>query len=384
MVKTSLYLQTHPVAESFRTLRARFSFQLLLFFCVAQLGPSPNALLAEGRIVSEHVQVHCPSEREWLARATIAELENCWRFVRALTGALGKRILVVASWERSNNLIDGNSGSVTIGLRDVEAETEHFLHEAALGMAHLALLKLSDGRAVQEESRFIEVGMAEMIAHDFLGSNRELSGTWVVSHFLDRMGILGLETQASWRSFSGNQIGLRTLSPGVTFLMVCRELYGAKKTLQLFESLKKRELSRALSDRFKERAAVLEEAWLQRVRNYPVTEDVTVTSDSDAPSLQQLAAEPAKVGGSEMLELRLLFERKPVVSSSLVVFVLEQETGQTYLAKPASEAGDRWVVVHLPIDPTGRDPAHEVDIVAVDKSGNVRHWTRKLGSQQKN
>ena len=95
MVKTSRYLQTHRVVESFRTLRAWFSFQLLLVFCVAQLGPPPNALLAQGRIVSEHVQVHCPSEREWLARATIAELENCWRFVRALTGALPKRILAL-------------------------------------------------------------------------------------------------------------------------------------------------------------------------------------------------------------------------------------------------------------------------------------------------
>lgn len=374
MVKISRCLRSEQIATSSRILRSVFLLLLLLW--AGRLGALPKPLFAQGRIVSEHVQIYTPSEREWLARATIAELENCWRFVRSLTGALPKQVLVVASWERSDNLIDGNADSVTIGLRDLQPEAEQFLHEAARGMARLALFNLSDGRAGQDESRFIELGMAEMITHDFLGSNRQLSGTWVVSHFLDRMGKLGLETQASWRSFSGDRVNLWTLSPGVTFLMVCRDLYGSKKTLQLFESLKKGELSKALSDRFKTRASELEEAWLERVRNYPVAEDVTLTSDSDPPLLQQVIAQPRKGSEDETLELRLLFEGSAGDTSSLVVFVFEQKSERTYLGVPASASGDRWVVAHLPIEPEGRDLAYTFDIVAVDKSGNVRHWTR--------
>lgn len=347
----------------------------ILSLCIP---PLVHTQSMDDRIVSKHVRVRVPIERQWLGRDTIADLERCWRFMNAATGeSLPRRILVVIDWNSTATTTNYQESSVSVGMSQSAAAADmknYLLHRAAAEMARLGLYELSRGAAVREDSEFLVEGMAETLVHEYERSSRSLSSAWVICHLLDRMKLLGLSVQTSWTTFSGGRRDLRAASPGITFLATCRELHGREKVLKLFESLRKGNLQQSLAAAFKTDATVLEEEWLKRVRNYRTGDDVTVTSEDDAPQLLKAVTEPAagKVGTS--LQLRLFVKDGTNDLYPQGVFLQDEASGQVLQAQLASEKGVKYISVALPLE-AGRQPGqYNYHVTAVDESGNVRNW----------
>ena len=55
----------------------------LLWDCLSAAGMPPQQTI--GRIVSKHVLIRLPSEREWLGQETISDLESCYVFMDKTT-----------------------------------------------------------------------------------------------------------------------------------------------------------------------------------------------------------------------------------------------------------------------------------------------------------
>jgi hypothetical protein len=245
-------------------------------------------------------------------------------------------------------------------------------------MARLGLLGLSLGRAAREESRFLLEGMSELLVHEYEASNRNLGGAWVIAHMLGQMKGLGLAQQSQWSVFAGTQHSLRTAAPGVTFLMTCRELHGRDSLFKFFEALKRSNLRDALSSAFKTPPATLESTWLQRVRDYDVSQDVTATTAEDAPYLDKMAA-VGSPGGS--LHVRLYLKDRASDLLPEGVFVLETTSGQIIQTRAGSDGAERFFAVEVPIEPGRRAGSYELAVTAVDESGNVRSWKQPYSLQ---
>jgi hypothetical protein len=327
-----------------------------------------------GLLVSEHVRMKIPVERQWLGRETMADLERCWSYVNgALDGKMPRRVLVTVLWESHEGSTDYGESSISIGMAHPAASADmksFVLHRAAVGMARLGLAELSKKGTLREESQFLAEGMCEMIAREYRQSTRGLAGAWVLAHFLDRTKLLGLVPQSSWSTFSRGRLDLRAVSPGVTLVATLRELYGRERTIKLFEAMKKEGLEEALTSTFRSPARVLEQAWIKKVRDYRISDEVTVTSDENAPRLRQMVSGTARPGGN--VQLRLSIEDIGQDFSPTSLFVLDEASGQVIEGKTGD--GGRFVVVQIPIDSKRPAGKCNVRITAVDDSGNVRHW----------
>jgi hypothetical protein len=359
-------------AHSFLTVVTILSFIIALLV---------HAQTMHDRILSEHVRVRVPIEREWLGRDTIMDLERCWRFMNAATGeGLPRRILVVIDWDSTATTTNYQESSILVGMSQsaAAADTKNYLlHGSALEMARLGLYYLSGGAALREDSEFLLEGMAEILVHEYERSSRSLGGAWIICHLLDRMKLLGLKVQTSWTTFSGGRHDLRAASPGITFLATCRELHGRERVLKLFESLRKGNLQQSLAAAFKTNAMVLEEEWLKRVRGYRAVDDVTVTSEDDAPQLLKAVPEPAAGKAGTSLQLRLFVKDGTNDLYPQGVFLQDEASGQVLQAQPASEKGAKYISVVIPLE-AGRQPGqYDYRITAVDESGNVRNWKGK-------
>src|SRR6266545_3873815 len=280
----------------------------LLFFLVS------SAQYVEAQVRSEHVRMKISMEREWLGRETIADLEQCWNYVNGATGRkLPRTVIVEVNWETADSSADPNESSISIGMNHpaAAANTKDFLlRHAAREMAFLGLAELSRGATLREENAFLAEGMAEILAREFDLSTKALTAAWVLAHFLDRIKPFSLDAMSSRSNFTGALQNLTSAAPGISFLMNCRERYGRERTLKLFETLKKSSLKEALSSTFKEPAAVLEEAWLKKIRNYPIPEELTITSEEDAPKLRETVLVPSTVRRGASLQLRMLIQNR--------------------------------------------------------------------------
>ena len=252
------------------------------------------------------------------------------------------------------------------------------LHCGGREMARLGLLVLSEGRAAREESRFLLEGMSELLVHEYEASNRNVEGAWVIAHMLDRMKRLGFAQQARWSAFAGTQHSLLTAAPGATFLMTCREQRGRDSLFKFFDALKRSNLQEALSTAFKSTPAVLESTWLQRVRDYDVSQDVTATTAEDAPSLQQMTA-VGSLGGS--LHVRLYLKDRAANLLPEDIFVLDATSGQIAQAQAGSDGAEQYFAVEMPIEPGRRAGSYELVVTVIDESGNVRSWKKPYSLQ---
>ena len=346
----------------------------LVILCVPLLSPAHVcAQYQGGMLVSEHVRMKIPVERQWLGRETMADLERCWSYVNgALDDKMPRRVLVTVLWESQEGLTNYGESSISIGMAHPAASADmksFVLHRAAVGMARLGLAELSRQGTVREENRFLAEGMCEIIAREFRQSTRGLAGAWVLAHFLERTKLLGLAPQSSWSSFSRGRLDLRAVSPGVTFVTTLRELYGRERTIKLFEAMKKEGLEEALTSTFRSPARVLDQAWIKKVRDYRISDEVTVTSEENAPRLLQMVSGPARPGGNVQLKLSIEDTGRDFSPASL--FVLDETSGQAIEGKTGE---GRFVLVEIPIDNKRPPGKSNFRITAVDDSGNVRHW----------
>ncbi len=188
---------------------------ILIVFAPAQAQPVSD------KIVSEHVRLRIPVEREWLGRDSIMDLERCWRFMNGATGErLPRKILVVIAWDKQSSFADPDLATISIGMNDPAAPPNlrrFLIHSAAREMARMGLLELARGIADREGSEFLFEGMSEILAREYDHSARSLESAWVVAHFLDRMKLLGLKAQSRWSEFSGGRqdpLAILLLQPG--------------------------------------------------------------------------------------------------------------------------------------------------------------------------
>jgi len=333
------------------------------------------------RIISEHLHVRIPIEREWLGRDAIMDLERCWRFMNAATGeSLPRRILVVIDWDGTATITNYEESRISIGMSPPAAAADtksYLLHSSAREMARLGLYGLSRGATLREDSQFLVEGMTKILVHEYERSSRSLSGAWVICQLLDKMKLLGLKAQASWRAFSGDRHDFRAASPGITFLATCRELHGRERVLKLFESLRKRSLQESLAAAFKTNPLVLEEEWLKRVRGYREVDDVTVTSEDDAPQLLKAVTEPEAGKAGTSLQLRLFVKDGTNDLYPQGVFLQDEASGQVLQAQLASERGAKYIFVAIPLEAGCPPGQYSYRITAADESGNIRNWKGK-------
>jgi len=150
--------------------RCAVTLALLVILCV----PSPAGLCAQyqgGMLVSEHVRMKIPVERQWLGRETMADLERGWSYINgALDDKMPRRVLVTVLWESQDGLTNYGESSISIGMGNPAASADmksFLLHRAAVGMARLGLAELSRHGTLREENQFLAEGMCEIIDREY-------------------------------------------------------------------------------------------------------------------------------------------------------------------------------------------------------------------------
>ncbi|HYK88059.1 MAG TPA: hypothetical protein VE398_04785 [Acidobacteriota bacterium] len=357
------------------------TYPTIAAFILLLTAPLVHSQSVDDRIRSEHLRIRVPLEREWLGRDSIMDLERCWRFMNAATGdSLPRPILVVIDWNGADTSTNYQDFSIVVGMNQPSAapDAKSFLfHNSAREMARLGLYVLSRGASARQENAFLVEGMSEILVHEYERNSRSLSGAWIISQQLDRMKLLGLNIQSAWASFSGGHHNLRTASPGITFLMTCRELHGRDRVLKLFESMRKGNLLESIAATFKTGPELLEAEWLKRVRSHQDPEEVTVTSDEDAPQLLKTASVPEACRAGSALQLRLFVKDGSNDLLPWGIFLLDEASGRVLQAQAGQEKGASYIAVSVPIE-EGRKPGqYGYRIIAVDESGNVRNWRGK-------
>ena len=348
----------------------------LLWDCLSAAGMPPQQTI--GRIVSKHVLIRLPPEREWLGQETISDLESCYVFMDKTTGgSLPARVLVNISWDQPVCSVHPGDAAVTIGMDNPAAAAnsrKYLLHHAAKAMARLGLLELSKGGADRAENRFLLEGMTEILACEYEHSSRSLSAAWARCHLMNRMEALSLSALASWDRFSGGREDQRAASPGITFLLTCREVSNRDRLLKLFEGLRGKSLAESLNAAVKSNAAALENMWLEKVRTYRVSEDSAGATDEDVPKLERTDMEPQAGVPGQGLQIRVTIRDRSGDLFPGTIFLEDGESGPVLSAQPQPDAARRDVYFSLPVPQDRKPGRYEYRLIAIDETGNVRIW----------
>jgi hypothetical protein len=350
----------------------------LIAFAILCFSLPVSGQSGSGRIVSEHLRIQVPADREWLARDTIMDMERCWQFMNGATGGmLPRKVFVIVSMDPVESSINLPECTITIGLDQPGAsyDLRSFLtHSTTRAIARMGLINLSRGTGPRDDNEFLYAGMVEILAHEFDQSTRSLNSAWIIAYYLDQMKLLGLKTQSDWSSFSNDKHNLRAASPGITFLASCRELYGREKVMKLFESLRKGSLSESLAAAFKTAAGTLESAWLQKVRAFSDINDITLASDGDVPQLLRTELVPNTARAGTSLQIRLFIKDGGNNLIADGVFLKDASSGSVLQAQAPPGKDKAYIFVDLPIE-AGRQPgSYKYSVTAVDETGNVRNW----------
>jgi len=323
-----------------------------------------------GRIVSEHLALRLPVEREWLGREAIVELERRWRYLSGVTReSIPRSLEVFVDWDAPQSRSNATDATVTIGFGGAlarRAPKDHLLRSFTRELALVGLARLSKGRTEQPALRFLAEGMAEIMVHESGQTARALTSTWPLARMLDRVRPLSLAALASAPGGSTATATLRAMAPPITLLLTSFELHGRERTLKLFEGLRKGNLDAAALGVLRIPAAKLEEQWLARVRRATLT-DVTVATDDDAPLLEVAAPLPVQPGRS--LRLQVAY-RDSVGDMELdSMFALDEASGRV---SPAVSDGLHKARFELPIEVGRSAGVYGYRVLAVDEAGNAR------------
>jgi len=346
--------------------------------CLCRLLPGPplRAQTMDDSIVAKHMRIRIPVERQWLGRDTIVELERCWDFVRRATrGNLPGRVLVVIDWKDAASTFDAARCVISIGMNHPAAAKDlkgFLLHNAARELARMALLNLSEGGVSKEENRFLSEGMAEILAREFSSTTKRLGTAWAICYYLDRMNPLGLKELANRPELLSGR-DLRAAAPGITFLTLCRELYGRDRILKLFELLAKKSLEDSLALAFRPPATLLEAEWLKRVRSYTPGE-VTVAGEEVAPVLDKVAFVPEQGKAGATLAMRVFARDGDRDLLPNGIFVVDETSGKVLQGLPAKPAEGSHIVFTIPVEAEREAGRYRVRMIAIDEGGNLREW----------
>jgi hypothetical protein len=349
----------------------------LLIPCAAQ------AQSITDRIVSEHVRLSLPTEREWLASDVVMDLERCWRYTNSATGdKLPRKIVVDLNWDTSGTKATPG-GWIQIGMKTPAADFDmrsYLLRTAAREIARLGLLNLTRGTAVREESEFLVEGMSEIIAREYFRSTRGLAGAWVHAQMLDRMGQLGLTALASWSGFSGGRHDLREASPGITFVQTCRELYGRERTMKVFEALQRGTLTAAIIETFRITPAALETAWLKKVRAATISESIPSSPDEEPPRLERAACVAGSDASGPKLQLRLFVRKGPNALLPQSIYLPENASGRVLEGRLPAERNAGYFLIDMPIEAAKLPGPFNYRVIAVDEAGGISIWQGSCSS----
>jgi len=330
-------------------------------------------------ISSKRVTLQLPAEREILGRELSAEAERCYEYMdRATNGGLPRNITVTLDWNASESAWNFRSGHVTIGMNRPEAAADarkYLRHSLPHGIARLGLINLSQG-AQREDTEFLFEGMAEILTHEYSHTSRGLDAAWTTAKLLNEAGSLEFSRQRVWAEFSGGKRNHFTSAPGITFLLIQREI-DRDRLMKFFEALRKNSLLNALNSAFKAPAAELETAWLKKVRAYEIPEEITVQNGA-APALLKIeqASDHAPDGRSVRLNLFIKDPDGDIYPEN--VFVRDARSGKTFQARDTSSEGDadnNEVSIYSVVVPVEDDrPAgnYSFQAIVIDDAGNLR------------
>ncbi len=339
---------------------------------------SPLPAQTTDNIVSEHVRLRIPSEREWLGREVIPELERAWQFVdRALAGRLPRRVLIVGLWDQGRDRTRAEDATVFIGMDTPPAIPDpkgYFVYQSTRELARMGLLELSRRGAGRPANRNLMEGMIEILAREFLGSIRGLNGAWVYCHYLDRLGLLSIAGSASGSDRAPSAGDYYSAAPGATFLLSCRQRFGREKLFKVFEALRKDDYAAALSSTLGIPTAELERLWLERVRSYDVSADSTVTTDADIPALVGFTLSPPAPAPGTVIQLRFAIEDQGLNLSARGVFLSDMRSGRVFQCRDGLSDGKSYYFADVPLDGTTAPGEYRYRVTAVDEAGNLRHW----------
>jgi hypothetical protein len=329
------------------------------------------------RVISEHVRMLLPMEREWLGRDVIVDLESCWRFVNGTTGGnLPRRILVEAVWDDAGVKLDP-TGRIHIGMRAPGADLDmkgFLIRNAAREIARMGLQGLSRGASPRAGNELLIEGMSEIIAREYFRTIRKLGGAWVHAQLLDRLNPLGLAAISS-ASVSGESHDLRTEAPAITFLLTCSELHGRERTLKMFEALRKgSSFEDSIAVSMKTSAAALEAAWLKKVRSYSITESLATSQDDESPRLERIVCLPFADAGGARAQLRLFVRKGANILLPQGLYLFDEAAGKVLLARAPAERGAQYMLIETPIEPGQAPEFINYRVIAVDEGGNVSDW----------
>lgn len=328
-------------------------------------------------VASRHLRLRIPAERQTFGRENISDLERCWEFVHAAAGGqLPSRVLVIIEWQDASTSIDAELSSISLGMNDPSALKDSngfLLHNAARGLARLALANLMGDGASKPENRFLLDGMSEMLAHEFSNSVRRLGAAWTICHYVDKISPLELMRLSGRSEFSGNSQDLIGAAPGITFLTFCSEVYGRDRVLKLFDSLAKKSLEDSLAAAFKTRVPVLETEWLNRVRGYEPKE-ISISVDEPGPALDRVLFNPEQARPGAALVVQLYAHQGRSDLGSAGIFLVDEASGKTRQGHQAKSTGGLFTQFEIPVESARPEGQYPVRIVAVDNGGNVRIW----------
>ena len=339
--------------------------------------PATGAQTMDDSIVSKHVRLRLPMERQWLGRASISDLENCWSFMNSATNArLPGRVMVVLDLQNATAGVDFGRGTISIGLADLNAEKDprgFLIHAAAREMARMVLMTLSDGGAAKAENRFLLEGLSEMLAHEYASSVRKLTSAWAVAYYQDRIQPLSLTQLATNAPPAVSRHSLHAAAPGITLLTTATDLYGRQRVLRVFELLGKRNFNDAVALAFKTTPAALEEHWLERVRKYDPA-DITVTPENAVPVLDRITFEPDPGQPAAPLSIRIDAHDGGQDLAAEGIYLVDEASGRVVNARLAGTATQHYAQGQLTIEPDRKEGQYKIRVIAIDEAGNVRNW----------
>ncbi len=329
------------------------------------------------RVISEHVRMLLPMEREWLGRDVIMDLESCWRFVNSTTGGnLPRRILVEAVWDDAVAKVDP-TGRILIGMHTPGADFDmkgFLIRSAAREIARLGLQGISRGAPPRAGNELLIEGMSEIIAREYFRTTRKLGGAWVHAQLLDRINPLSLAALSS-ASVSAEGHDLRTEAPAITFLLTCNDLHGRERTLKMFEALRKgSSLEESIAASMRTTASALEAAWLKKVRSYSIAESLPTSQDEETPSLERIVCFPVTDASGTRLQLRLFVRKGANILLPQGLYLFDEAAGKVSPARTPAERGAQYTLIEMPIEAGKAPESLNYRVIAIDEGGSVSDW----------
>lgn len=329
------------------------------------------------RIVSEHVRMLVPTEREWIGRDVIMDLERCWRYVNSLSGgSLPRKVLVEATWDSSETKLDAE-GRIFVGMMTTAADPDlraYLLRSSVKQIARLGLIGLARPSVSRPENDLLLDGMSEIIEREFFRTTRGLAGAWLHARMLDSISPLSLAALTS-DSESAEHNELRAQAPAITFLLTCSDSHGRDRAVKLFESLMRGiSLEESISLTMKTTAPALEAEWLKKVRAYTIGESLPASQDEETPKLDRVSCDASTGNGGSVLQLRLFVRRGANVLLPHGLYLYDEASGKVMPGKAPSQRGATYMVIETPLEAGKLTTPFSYRVIAIDERGGVSDW----------